>query len=468
MSKLSPVLIKTLVIILLIAFILPFLINCFFAYPQTDDYAYSTIARNMGFLKSQYHWYTSWTGRFTSTALLSINPLVYGSFAGYNLILAILILVQFITIYLLTDALTKNALSWQEKLIFSLTLLFAFFDQMDDVRSGLYWMAGVITYQVAESLLLLFCSLILYINTELKHNSMRNKCAVIILAILLGGTNEIVSVMALLISSLFVFYMYAIKKNVNVFQIAIFFAVGAGSCIGFLAPGNFARISTYHERKNIFITVWSALNSSLTSIVVWVTSPLTLILMCMMLYIVASKPQLKTVFVEFKIVSSACILLFLLFMCFFITYWSTGMAPQNRVVNMIYFFFLCGWMINLAIIFARFEKNIYHFIRKISIKVRCTVVVPFMIILFGLGTSNFILVTKDIYSGDSYRYNAEMHQRKSQIIKSDKASCELEGITSTPRSLFFFFVAQDSDNWVNQNYASYFGKNSIALIKRKY
>jgi len=458
--------IKLIVISLLLVLISPFIINCFFAYPQTDDFAFSTIARDMGFLKSQYHWYTIWTGRFTSTALLSINPLVYGSFAGYNFILVILILVQFASMYLLIDAITKNALSWQEKLIFTLLLLFAFLNQMDDVRSGLYWMAGVITYQVAETLLLLFGTLILYINNDLKHDNMHNKCLVIILAILLGGTNEIVLVLVLLVTSFVTFYSYAIKKNVNLFQITTLIAVGTGGGIGLLAPGNFARISTYRERENILSTVWNALNSSLTSIEVWITSPLTLILMCMVLFAVVSNHQLKTLFSEFKIVDSVCVLLFIIFMSFFIPYWSTGMPPQNRVMNMIYLFFMIGWMINLVIIFARFEKTIVHFIKMVPIKSVSIIVITFIIALFSFGSSNFILVSKDLLSGDSFRYHAEMQQRKSQIINSDKDVCILNDILNTPRSLYFFFVGYDSNYWVNQSYASYFKKKSIVLIKK--
>lgn len=465
MPKLPTYSIKLIVIILLIALISPFIINCFFAYPQTDDFVYSAIARDMGFLKSQYYWYTIWTGRFTSTALLSINPLVYGSFAGYNLVLAILILVQLAAIYLLTDALTKNVLSWQEKLIFALTLLFAFLNQMDDVRSGLYWMAGVITYQVAETLIFLYLALFLLINQDRKYGSLLNKSVVITLAISLGGTNEVVLALAFLITLFAIFYSFVIKKIINPFQITTFIAVATGSCIGLLAPGNFARMSTYLERENLFITVWNAFNKTLTSMEIWITSPLTLVLMSMVLLAVIYKPQLKILFAGFNIVSSTCILLFLTFMCFFIPYWSTGMPPQNRVFNMIYIFFLIGWMMNLAIIFARFEETISHLIKKIPVKVGCIVIVGYMIVLLSLETSNFMLVTRDLLSGNSFRYNAEMQQRKSQIINSDKDVCFLKDITNTPRSLFFFFVGYEKDYWVNQCYASYFWKKSIVLIK---
>jgi hypothetical protein len=132
---------------------------------------------------------------------------------------------------------------------------------------------------------------------------------------------------------------------------------------------------------------------------------------------------------------------------------------------MIYLFFLIGWMINLAINFAHFGETVIRIIKKIPIKQGCIVVVAYMIALFSLGTSNFVLVTKDLLSGDSFRYNAEMLQRESQLINFDKDICTLENIKNTPRSLFFFFIGLDGEYWVNRCYATYFGKKSVTLTK---
>ena len=456
---------KTTIVLLLIVVLSPFIINCFFAYPQTDDFCYSHISRSLGFFKTQYHVYTTWSGRFTSTILLSINPLVYNSLAGYKLVFALFILAQFAAIYFLTDVLTKKTLSRQENMIFSLTLLFAYFDQMDDVRSGLYWMAGVITYQVAVTLFILYLTFMHFINQDQKNNNFIHKCVVIILALFLGGTNEIILVLALLVTALIVFNSYVVNKIINPFQIATLIAVVVGSCIGFLAPGNFTRLSGYHERKDFFVTAWNAFIRSLTSMEVWITTPLTLVLTCVVLFSIINIPKLKIVLSEYKIVSSACLLLFFTFLCFFIPYWCTGMPPENRVLNMVYVLFLIGWMMNLAIIFARYGETILHFMKRIPIKTGCAVVAVYMIVLFSIGTSNFILVTNDLLSGDSFRYNAQMQQRELQIIRSDKDDCILENITYTPASLYFYFIGPDGKYWVNGCYAAYYGKKNVALTK---
>lgn len=467
MLELSADSIKNMIIVLLLVLIAPFVINCFFAYPQTDDFMCSAIARDMGFFKSQYHWFMTWSGRFTSIALISSNPLVYNWSAGYKLFLVFCMFCLFFSVYTFFNGLTNCALSCREKLIITLSVLFAFFDQMDDVRSGLYWMSGVIPYQVAGALMLYFFALKLQINQNNKSNALFSKCAVLIIAFLLGGTNEIVLVLVLLISSLSTIVTYVLHKKVSPFQAASMIAVVSGSSVGIFAPGNFARLSVYHERMSLFSAVQNSFDITLTSVGVWITSPLTLMLMSMVLFIVVSNHEIKNTFRCYSILYSICTLFVLVFSCFFIPFWCTGKQPENRVLNMIYFLFLIGWTINLAIIFAHFGDYILHLVKKIPFKTGCFVAAIYMIVLFGLGTSNFMLVAKDLFSGASFRYSTEMRYRQTQLTGSDCNNCLLDDIPVTPSSLYFYFLGPNRDYWVNQYYAAYFGKKSVALIKHK-
>ncbi len=338
---------------------------------------------------------------------------------------------------------------------------------MDDVRSGLYWMAGVMTYQVAETLTILYFSLILLIKQYHKYNNVQNKWVVILLSILIGGTNEIVLALTLLITAIMISYYFAANKTVDRFYVLTFMAVATGSCCGLFAPGNLVRMKDYDTHKDIFLIAGNAFKSSLASMEVWITSPLTLILMIMVLLAVVSRPQLKAAFGSIKILYSTCTLLFLIFASFFIPYWSTGMYPQNRVLNMIYFFFLVGWMINLAVIFAHLGEPALAFGKKVSIKRWGFVAGAYMIVLFSLQTSNFVLVTKDLLDGESFRYSAEMQKIQSQLINSADDDCTVEDVKSAPPSLFFYFIGPDAQSWINRSYAAYFRKKSVCLSKGK-
>lgn len=461
-QKISPAVWKALGIALLCVLLAPFLINCFYAYPQTDDFMYAVIARDMGFIKSQHHWYVSWTGRYTSTALLSVNPLVYNSLLGYRLLFAIFIMMLLTAIYALSAVITKRTLSWQENLLFSLTLLFAFFDQMDDIRSGLYWMAGVATYQVATTLFFFFMAL--YLRTAQAYPMPLQKIALILLALLLGGTNEVLMVLLAAFVTIHCINVYVRKKAVTPFQIITCCTAVAASSCGLLAPGNFVRLKEHADRQGLVMFIWNVLHRVMTDIGAWVTSPLILILTAMVFWGIRSKPQLRLLLSGFKVGYALSMQLIITFVSFFIPYWSTGMAPQNRVLNMIYVLFLVGWMVNLAIIFTHYEKIISLVVQKIPGSTGCVVIILYLVGLFALGTSNFMTVAKDLCSGDSSRYSAEMQAREAQLVNSAQENCTLDNISTAPRSLFFFFIGYDKDNWVNHWYAKYFGKSSITLV----
>lgn len=459
--------ITTITLSFLVLLIAPFLINCLFAFPQTDDFFYSASGRDAGFLQTQYKMYMTWSGRYTSTGLLSINPLAYDSITGYRLVFVIVILAQLASLHLLVDVITKKALSWKENLIFSMTCLFAFLDQMDDIRSGLYWMAGVITYQVADILMILFFSLFILANREQRFDSIATKGAVILLAILIGGTNEISLALTFLVTALLISYRYAIERSVNGFQIVTFLAVTTGSCLGLFAPGNFARIKEYGSNRDLFVIAADAFNASLAYMVVWVTSPLVLILTAMVFFAVIGRQHLRGVFGHISVLYSTSTLLFLTFTSFFIPFWSTGMYPQNRVLNMIYFFFLIGWTINLAVVFARLAEPAQELLKKIDIRRWGFVAAAYVILMFSLQTSNFVLVTSDLLSGASLRYSEEMLQIRSQIMNTANDVCTVEDVSTKPRSLYFCFIGADAKDWVNCDYAAYYRKKSICLTGKK-
>ena len=456
---------RIILITLLTILVLPFIINCFFAYPQTDDFCFAHMSYNLGFLKAQYNMFFEWTGRFTSTALLSINPLVYHSLTGYNFTLAFIMLSLFASIFLLTNALIKKAVSWQGKLIFSLTIFFAYLDRIDDIRSAFYWMAGAITYQIALTLLIAYILLLLKIDEDRNNGKLPHKYLAVFIGFFLCGTNEIILVITLIITAYFVVNNYWMNKQLNIFQAAIVTVVTVGGGLGVLAPGNYVRLLKSYERQSIVVTAWYAFKKTLVTVGYWMTSPMTVILMAMILFAAIRMPDIKPIFVRFRIISSLSILFLFTFLCFFIPYWCTGAPPDNRVINMTYLIFLVGWLISCAIIAVRYGEPLVDALKIIPVKTGVVFVVVFMFFLFSIGSSNFSLVAKDLLSGDSFKYNIEMRQRALQITTSDQENCSLKKNSVMPDSLYFYFIGPDKNYWVNSCYAKYFGKKSVIVTK---
>ncbi|UFS69739.1 DUF6056 family protein [Geomonas sp. RF6] len=453
------------VVVLLLA-ISPFLVNFYFVHPQTDDFAYSAISMEKGFLEAQHHWYTTWTGRFTSSALLSLNPLVFNSITGYKLSLAIVAAAQIAALYLLVAEVTARALSRQQRLIFTLALAFAFLDQMDDIRSGLYWMAGVVTYQVAESLLILYLAALVHIVQGRRDDNLLLKFLTPILGLLLCGTNEIVAVVTLLATALALYHAHAATKAIDRFQVVTVAVVAGGNYLALMAPGNFVRLGQYTQHKPVLVTAVETLRYALPLLQTWATAPVTLILMYMVFSAVTGHPALRQTFRSFRIAGSALSLSVLLFAAFFIPYHSTGAPPQNRVINMIYLFFLIGWLLNVALFSAHFGEKVVALMRRVTFKGSGLVASALIIPLIPLQTSNFALVANDVLSGNSSRYHEELQRRELQVMTSHEETIIVEPLTATPGSLYFYFVSLDGKYWVNKYYAACFGKKSVVLKSR--
>lgn len=88
--------------------ILPFLFVAFFNYPSADDFVFAYKVKSMGFFQAQYDWYVHWTGRFFSTFMLSLHPLVFNSNLLYKLYAITLILLTPHAIYRFVKLIFNN------------------------------------------------------------------------------------------------------------------------------------------------------------------------------------------------------------------------------------------------------------------------------------------------------------------------------------------------------------------------
>ncbi len=115
---------ENIVISFLLLTVLPFIILFYFNHPTTEDFYYIDITKNTGFLDAQRFFHKFWGGRYFYYALISTNPLIFKSIAGYNVLALILMLAFFCSIILFISEITKNSLTFREKLLFSLSIIF--------------------------------------------------------------------------------------------------------------------------------------------------------------------------------------------------------------------------------------------------------------------------------------------------------------------------------------------------------
>jgi uncharacterized protein DUF6056 len=114
---------------------------------MADDYCTASELHAQGFLQSQRYWYTSWTGRFSFTFLVSLAELVGPAIVPFlpTLALALWLIVCTWTIFQFL-VITR----WPKQMVVALLLaelvVFATLNSTPNLVQSLYWQTGMLTY----------------------------------------------------------------------------------------------------------------------------------------------------------------------------------------------------------------------------------------------------------------------------------------------------------------------------------
>ena len=198
-----------------LAFILPLALLCLFAHPAADDFPISHTARDWGSYTSVVGYYKCWSARYTSIFLMSVNPLVFGSFFGYKLVPIVLMAGLFFSIRFFLSGLWGS-----RKTILPLAILLSlvFLLSMPDLPGGLYYLGGSLFYQPGNMLLALLIGSLFrnppptsLLGLNLKswtHGNVQGS-----LLVLQVGCNDICMILALVIAGVgFLFDLLPRKK----------------------------------------------------------------------------------------------------------------------------------------------------------------------------------------------------------------------------------------------------------------
>jgi hypothetical protein len=89
--------------------ILPFLFLSFFNYPSADDYSMTFVLEKLKFWGAQKYWYLGWSGRYISTAILSLfHPLLFKKILLYQLYPILLFFLSGLGIYSLVSSVIQK------------------------------------------------------------------------------------------------------------------------------------------------------------------------------------------------------------------------------------------------------------------------------------------------------------------------------------------------------------------------
>jgi len=436
--------------------ILPFIIISFFNNPTADDFCYNCKSRDLGFWNAQLSWYNDWSGRYFSSAILSIKPLVSDSFILYKLIPVLLLISLFSSIYYLSSLLLVN-LKKRDFFIFTFFILVMYLIQMPSISQGFYWLAGSITYQLSNILaILLFCFLIKLVDSNEKKYLILS----IFFAFLVIGSNEVsMLLISYLIGVIFIFKSIQQKKiNFSILVLLVFVIIF--SVIVIKSPGNSIRDSSYPNKNQIFYAIYKSILAVKSYLGIWL--PFIIVFTFIFFDYFNKKIEIRTS----KIFDVNPILVFFIvfsipFIGFFTGYWSIGRTPPFRTINIIYFYFLIGLIYLTFVVFFMVKRNKKDFITY-SKWVKFSLLI---IIFIQLGQENNIRTAySDLFSGKAFNYDLELKIRYKTIQNNSNDILYVPALTFKPTTIFCGDITNDSKHWTNQCYDSYFKPKKIITI----
>ncbi|MDZ7292976.1 MAG: DUF6056 family protein [candidate division KSB1 bacterium] len=462
--------------------IIPLLILAFFAHPAVgDDYLYTTLARQNGFWETQKMMYFEWTGRFFATALLSINPLVFGWMFGYKLLPLLLIFLLLHSFYLFIKEITGSFLSVKTTLSLALALFFLYAFNMPSLSEGIYWMTGTFTYQLANIFTLYFFALLIrFYRTEKFYKRLLLMVILVFLLIAIIGSNETIMLIFIALLGVVFGYRLYVTKKMDALLSSLFVIAILTFAVVILSPGNTERVVHFPHRLSLMGSILLSITGSGSMMVKWFipTVLFTILFIPVGFQISNNLKNCQNHFTVHPLVSTG-VLLIIVFLSFLPAAWSRGDLGPPRVQNIAYLFFLKGWFFNIGTIVShfniaalKFEKLLVYVYPIVGVAIVCSLFLQHNNI--ALAYSNLLnkeiiekIISLDLQSldlrGTAFLYDIEMRNRYKTIQQCQDDICEVDKLTSHPYAIFSEDLQEDENDMRNTTFASYFKKKGVRL-----
>lgn len=446
------------IIIIGVLSILPLIILSFFNNPNTDDFCYNVKTQDLGYWNAQVYCFNNWNGRFFTTAILTIENLVSGTFIIYKIIPVIILSLLFYSIYDLSSLLFIN-LKKRGHLVFVFYCLVMYLVQMPNISEGIYWLSGTINYQLANILTIFLCSFLIKL---IQTNKRKYLVLSIIISVLITGLNEISMLLIIFLLGAIFIYKYLISKKINYsILIVLIFAI-VSSIIVIKSPGNSIR-GTNYPKSHQFFAIKQSIFAFKRNLEKW----LPIIILFTYLYYDYFRKRVdikQSEIFNVNLVFVAVIVLGILFIGFFTGFWAMGTVLPDRAINTVYFYFLIGFIYLTFVLFFKLKKENIDFI-SFSKWVKYSLLILVFIRLTDKGTVNNIrFAYSDLLSGRAYIYDLELKSRYELIKNCKLDTCNVPELTVIPYTIFSMDITNDSTHWSNHCYGS-FHKTKKRIVK---
>lgn len=449
--------------------LLPFFILAAFNHPSADDFTVAYSLKVKGFWAAQVNWYLTWSGRYISTAIVSLlHPLVYKSFILYRLYPLFLLATTWIAAkHLFKSLFPKMGLPalLAASGICTITIL----SVLPSMVQGYYWVPGSLIYMLGNIFTLLFASYLLRFQ---KGKNIIHFSLFILYGILAIGSNELNLFIVLAIICAWGLGKFIEDKKLSIQAILSISILGIASGFSLFAPGNTARGSVIESAKgneafvihDPIFALQKSISHGSSDLLHWAfISPLLILCILAILKRKELMLDLKPIFNPLLVWLG---ILGLFFFLYFPYYYGTGNPDSAsfpaRTSNVICFY-LC-FALPVGLLYT------LEWLSKVKNQVLTTPTSPLLfygsstvLFLTVIATGNIKMALKDLRSRDFLAYHRELNARYEFISKNPSDTLVVDSLHFFPRTIYMEDISSVSENWKNAPYANYFGKKSIRL-----
>ena len=452
-----------------LACLLPFFILAAFNHPSADDFTVAYSLKVKSFWAAQVNWYLTWSGRYISTAVVSLlHPLVYKSFFLYRLYPLLLLISTWLSIrHLFKSLIPQLELTalWAASGICMITML----SILPSMVQGYYWVPGSLIYMLGNIFTLLFASNLLRF-VKSRNNS--HFCLFLFFGILAIGSNELNLFIVLGIICIWGLGKFIQDKKLSMQAVLSIAILGIASALSLFAPGNSARGAVIESAKGnegfvihdpIFAILKSVMHGS-SDLLHWVmVSPLLILCFLVILkrreLMTNLKPVLHPLLVWLAVLG-------LFFFLYFPYYYGTGNPDSTsfpaRTSNVICFYLCFALPVGILYTVEWFSK-VKNQTLSISTSPLFFQGSSAILLLAVLISGNVKMALKDLRSRDFLAYHSELNARYEFMSSNPADTLVVDSLHFFPRTIYMEDISSVSENWKNAPYANYFGKKSIRL-----
>lgn len=341
-----------------------------------------------------------------------------------------------------------------------------------------FWFCGAVVYTFIHALgLLLVAALIAFHYAEKVWKTVLLEILIVFLTIAVGGSNYITGLTMLTVYGLAVIWVFY-KKHVRRWTYlgnAVLFTIAF--LANMLAPGNRIRqTASGVAHMSAVEAILRSLKEAAVYVISYAAFPCLLLGVMFLPLFVHMVKKTKYRYPLPLLISTVSFGVFAA--QFTPTLYALGILGAGRVMNLYrlnYYIFLFGNELYWTGWFVRRREERYETVEKPDAKPRASLLLPawclggailcLSLVYWGGDKLTSVSAVLSLRTGQAQQYYQEYQERLKILEDPAVQEAYLEPYTYRPYLLFFGDIQPDSQDWVNQSMADYFGKEAIYLLE---